>query len=302
MHYLPDNGLQKPAKTDYLFKCIMTSNIYRSNLITVRNKINNNLPESLLRNNDSGKLLVKHEKIIADPYLHLQEFPEIKEYLSNIFNDIAIISDQFSVELDDITEHNINKVHSRYDIEANKEYTLFDSKFPEHEQIPRVMDVEIESDNKGRSITWINGAKFGDPLRDNNYEDDGYRFHDIFHIAHAAVLGWSPTLRALLRRKRKSNPDIDDVEDGGRAIVTEEGITAMIFGHAKTHNFFHNHSIDLDLIRVVRNTVSHLEVKERNEHDWQKAIFAGYDAWRYIKNRGNGSIIADLNARTIKLI
>ncbi|MGW7530630.1 hypothetical protein ACWGJ5_46485, partial [Streptomyces sp. NPDC054783] len=28
--------------------------------------------------------------------------------------------------------------------------------------------------------------------------EDDYRFHDAFHLAHAAVLGWSPVSRFLL--------------------------------------------------------------------------------------------------------
>ena len=75
------------------------------------------------------------------------------------------------------------------------------------------MDVSPDSEGPGRIVTLINGRKFGDPLRDNRYEDDGYRFHDIFHLSYASVLGWSPTLRALLRCKRKSDPKIDEVED-----------------------------------------------------------------------------------------
>ena len=42
------------------------------------------------------------------------------------------------------------------------------------------------------------------------------RFHDIFHLSYAAILGWSPTVRALLRCKRKSDPRVDEVEDGGK--------------------------------------------------------------------------------------
>ena len=84
---------------------------------------------------------------------------------------------------------------------------------------------------------FIDGKQVGDDLRDNRYDDDGYRFHDVFHLTYASVLGWSPILRALLRRKRKSNPAVDEVEDGGRARVIEEGIAAMVFSYAERRNF-----------------------------------------------------------------
>ena len=47
-----------------------------------------------------------------------------------------------------------------------------------------------------------NGINIGDRLTDNKLEKDDYRFHDVFQLANAAILGWSPVLRALLRVKR----------------------------------------------------------------------------------------------------
>ncbi len=78
-------------------------------------------------------------------------------------------------------------------------------------------------------------------MDDNAHEADGYRFHDVFHLAFMATFGWSPVIRALLKRKRKSNPAIDNVEDGARAIIIEEAISAMVYEHAKDHNFYEGH-------------------------------------------------------------
>ena len=89
-----------------------------------------------------------------------------------------------------------------------------------------------------RSVTMtVNGARVGDPLTDNNYRDDGYRFHDVFHLAHAAILGWSPILRALMKRKRRSNPELSRREDGRPSMIAEEGIVAMLFSYAERRNF-----------------------------------------------------------------
>jgi hypothetical protein len=43
-------------------------------------------------------------------------------------------------------------------------------------------------------------------LNRNSRRIDAYRFHDAIHLGFMAVLGWSPTMRALLRLKRKSSP------------------------------------------------------------------------------------------------
>ena len=80
-------------------------------------------------------------------------------------------------------------------------------------------------------------AAIGDPLTDASHIEDDYRLHDVFHIAYAAVLGWSPVLRSLMKRKRKSNPQVDEAEDGGRAIAIEEGISALVFSYAARHQY-----------------------------------------------------------------
>ena len=45
----------------------------------------------------------------------------------------------------------------------------------------------------------------------NAYVADGYRFHDVFHLACAAVLCWSPVTRRNLGRKRRTDPLIGEV-------------------------------------------------------------------------------------------
>ena len=164
------------------------------------------------------------------------------------------------------------------------------------------MDISIEEES-GIAITTIDGAKYGDPLTDNRYEDDGYRFHDICHLSYASVLGWSPTMRALMRRKRKSDPKVDEVEDGGRAIVIEEGISAMVFSYAERRNFLEGaEGVNYDLLRTIKDMTSHLEVSARTEGEWERAIMTGFDIWRQVKTKGSGRIHADLEHGTIELV
>ena len=149
---------------------------------------------------------------------------------------------------------------------------------------------------------FINGQAFGHALRDNRYEDDGYRFHDIFHLTYASVLGWSPSLRALLRRKRKSDPRVDEVEDGGRAIVIEEGISAMVFSYAERRGFLDGaEAVNYELLRTIRDMASHLEVRCRTEGDWEHAILRGFEIWRQVRAKGKGRLRANLDNGTIDL-
>jgi hypothetical protein len=54
-----------------------------------------------------------------------------------------------------------------------------------------------------------NDVNIRDRLTDDKAEEDDYRFHDVFHLAHAAILGWSPVTRALFKVKRKSRQNLD---------------------------------------------------------------------------------------------
>ena len=182
--------------------------------------------------------------------------------------------------------------------------TLFDEGFPKSERLLRRMDVFIGSKPEDPKVATmlVNGIKTGDDLRDNRYQDDGYRFHDVFHIAYAATLGWSPTIRALMRRKRKSVPIVDEVEDGGRAIAIEEGIIAMTFSYAERRNFLEGEiSIDARILRIIKDMTAHLEVSRRTEAEWEKAILAGFNVWRSIRANGKGRIQADLEAGALSL-
>ena len=76
-----------------------------------------------------------------------------------------------------------------------------------------------------------------------------------------AILHWSPTFRALLKCKRKSDPHVDETQDGARAIVVEEGLSVFVFSHAKTLAFFEGQtSLSFDLLKTVRQFVDGYEV------------------------------------------
>jgi hypothetical protein len=144
------------------------------------------------------------------------------------------------------------------------------------------------------------GAELGDSLSDNAYEDDGYRFHDVFHLSYAAVLGWSPIIRKHLGRKRRSNKQVDDVEDGGRARAIDEAISAIVYDYARKHCFFDGvTAVDFGLLKTVKSLVSHLEIGRCTHGDWENAILQGYAAWRVIRSHKGGTVHVDLHRRTI---
>ena len=233
-------------------------------------------------------------------------FPDrVKEELGDLLWYLSNVATKHGLTLEDVAAYNLCKTQRRWRTDANAGRTprLFDDRYPESERFPRQMDISIESEEPGRSVMVINGRECGDPLRDNRDEDDGYRFHDIFHLSYASVLGWSPTLRALLRRKRKSDVRVDEVEDGGRAIVIEEGISAMVFSYAERRDFLDGaEGVNYEMLRTIKEMTAHLEVSCRTEGEWERAIMTGFSLWRQVKAKGKGRLYADLEQRTIELV
>ena len=251
-----------------------------------------------------GELLGEHKKWLRDGDSY-KLFPErVKEELGDLLWYLSNVATKHGLTLEEVANFNLSKTGRRWQSvgAGQSRKKLFDEDYPPSERLPRQMEISIREDS-GMAITTIDGAKYGDRLTDNRYEDDGYRFHDICHLSYATVLGWSPTMRALMRRKRKSNPKVDEVEDGGRAIVIEEGISAMVFSYAERRNFLEGaEGVNYDLLRTIKDMTSHLEVNARTEGEWERAIMTGFDIWRQVKAKGGGRIHADLEKGTIELV
>lgn len=177
----------------------------------------------------------------------------------------------------------------------------FDSKFGIEEQLPREFRIRVNQRGSGKSYLQWNGVFIGDPLTDNIADRDGYRFHDVFHFANAAILHWSPVMRALIKHKRKSNPKFDEEQDSGRAIVVEEGVAAWIFSRAKELNFFENQEkVSLGILKTIGEFVSGYEVEKCPLKLWEKAILEGYAVFRQLNENQGGWIIGNREQRTIK--
>jgi NTP pyrophosphatase (non-canonical NTP hydrolase) len=190
---------------------------------------------------ETGQLLSEYKKHPRDGEAHRLFKERVSEELGDLLWYIASVASKFDLRLSDIAIANLAKVKQRWASERTEPLT-FDAELPEGERLPRQFEVElidVEGDARQHVRVLINGKPFGAELTDNAYDPDGYRFHDVFHFGYAAVLGWSPITRALLRRKRKSRPLLDEVEDGGRAGVIEEGVAALAFDYARRHRFLH---------------------------------------------------------------
>ncbi len=206
------------------------------------------------------------------------------------------------LDLVEVVEGNLRKASGAF-LEPSPESLMaldFDALFEKEEQLPREFRIRIKQRSSGKSYLQWNGVFIGDALTDSIADPDGYRFHDVFHLAHAAVLHWSPVMRALIRQKRKSRPECDEAQDGGRAIVVEEGLTAWIFAKAKELEYFANHErVSLGILKTIGEFVTGYEVAKCPLKLWERSILQGYAVFREIKKSDGGWIVGDRAKRTI---
>lgn len=253
---------------------------------------------------ETGTLLSAYKKWLRDGDAHRLFKDRVIEDLGDVLWYLANLADKFGVSLDDVARANLVKVHDRFGPpSAGTQEVFFDAEFPAHERLPRSFEVTfVQETQAGRSLLRVkrDGGQVGDVLTDNAFEPDGYRFHDAFHFAYATVLGWSPVTRYILKCKRKSDPRIDEVEDGGRARVFEEGIAALVFDRARAHNFYENvGTVDYDILKTIKNLVWAQEVRVRTSRDWEQAILEGFRIWRLLNRHAGGTVLYDLRTRSM---
>ena len=251
-----------------------------------------------------GSVASEYKKHLRDGNSYPIYKEKLKEELGDVLWYVAVLAQDMGLSLEEIAQLNLDKTKERWkNIDHFSPPVLFDEKFLKKEQFPREVMVEFR-ENEDKKIEMIfDGKQLGSPLSDNAYIDDGYRFHDVFHLSYMAVLGWSPVIRALLKKKRKSVPIVDEVEDGARAIIVEESISAIVYELSKAHNGFKDLDyVDSTVLEMIKRIVQNFEVKSMGTALWQKAILDGYKAFRELRKHNGGKVYLNLNKRTIKFL
>lgn len=250
---------------------------------------------------DVGLLVIDQEagRLIDSPSALLARLSAITRTLIQAANEAGVTLEAAAVK-------NLAKTADRWPRERIYPAPLDANSDPE-ERLPRDLTIEIfERQVRGQTYVFqrCNGINIGDRLTDNAMTADDYRFHDVFHYAHVAVLTWSPVIRALLRLKRKSDPQIDDAQDGARATLIEEGITTWIFGQAMELDLFANMErggLPFDLLKHVRQFVAGYEAERCPLWLWEEAILQGYKAFRFLREHRRGRVHIDMNNRQLSI-
>lgn len=238
---------------------------------------------------------------------------EVAKALGDIMWYVAGFAHIYGLSLDDIMAANAEKIVSAFPPPKQVTPTpLYDDGHSLLEQFPRKFNVDVipQVNNDKASVMLINGVRVGDPLTDNAYDIDGYRFHDAVHWGFAAVLGWSPVMRGLMKRKRKSDKRLDEVEDGARAQIVEEAIVKIVHSYAvgvdKDNLLDGKKYVNLNLLKEIEMLAEGLEVTGGRSGapackywEWQKAILDGFKVYNLLRKHKRGRIAVNLAKRAI---
>ena len=249
---------------------------------------------------------------VSDPTLLSRSLGDIMWY-------VAGFASVYKLDLDEVASVNIEKIRSAFpSAEQMVPTPLYDEGHADLERFPRRFSVDFVEANSKTSVMMINGVRVGDPLTDNAYTTgrgdrkivDGYRFHDSIHLAFAAVLGWSPVIRKLIMRKRKSISEIDEVEDGARARIVEEMIVKIAHSNAVGVHaeklFDESPRVNLNLLKDIVDLAEGLEVAGGRDGfqackywEWEKAILEGFRIYNMLRRCRKGTVTLDLTERNV---
>jgi NTP pyrophosphatase (non-canonical NTP hydrolase) len=288
---------------------------------------------------EAGSLLNAQKKYYTDQNTLTRDRGFVRTELGDLLWYLAAVASHCELSLADIATSNLAAA-ARYDATRTgtplpTDLPVLDADFPDTERFPRRMTIRFQpvtsaagaprrakmtliaalpnsfpdgpvevgrtASGRAKMQGFAVGQQLGDHLTDNSSRDDGYRFHDAIHLGFLAVLGWSPTLRGLLRVKRRSDHAVDENEDGARAVFAEEGMAAVLAKRAVSRlGFRSERSVDNDSIDIVTTVLEDLEVARLPPWLWRRAVSQGFDVMQQLAdNRGSGYVIVDLDARTV---
>jgi NTP pyrophosphatase (non-canonical NTP hydrolase) len=161
---------------------------------------------------EAGQLLSEYKKRLRDGPSHVRFVDRVHEELGDILWYISNLASKYGLDLEQVAQANLVKTRARF---MRGEGVMLGEGANEDERFPDRFTLTFEQQIDGERVivrTLLEGEQVGAELTDNAHDDDGYRFHDVFHAAFVAVLGWSPVLRKLLGRKRRSIAKLDEVE------------------------------------------------------------------------------------------
>ncbi|MEZ0452776.1 nucleoside triphosphate pyrophosphohydrolase family protein [Sphingobacterium thalpophilum] len=271
----------------------------------VKGKDVNNIVPFLGLIGEAGSVITELKKNLRDGNAYINYANKLKEELGDVLWYISTIATENNLNLEEVAKENLKKIKDRFDSEQPENFIVYDEKYPKAEQFPREFEIEFKIVNevgkeKVRIINNTTKKQLGDDITDNSHKDDGYRFHDIFHLGYVAYLGWSPVIRKLMGIKRKSDNTTDEVEDGARAAITEELVSLYIYNYAVDHQLFkYSKSVDTEVLKTIKKLVSGIEVENCTQKQWETAIINSYKVFDELKNNNGGRVLVSIKNKKL---
>jgi len=298
-----------------LYKCICLINLkkvicYFQNIKTtiqdyVKGKDVNNIVPFLGLIGEAGSVITELKKNLRDGNAYVNYSKKLQEELGDVLWYISTIATENNLNLEEIAKENLKKIKDRFDSEQPENFIVYDEKYPKAEQFPREFEVEFKIINESgkEKVRIMNNTtikQLGNDITDNSHKDDGYRFHDIFHLGYVAYLGWSPVIRKLMEIKRKSDDATDEVEDGARAAITEELVSLYIYNYAMDHQLFkYSNNVDTEVLKTIQKLVSGIEVENCTQKQWETAIINSYKVFDELKNNNGGRVMVSIKNKKL---
>jgi NTP pyrophosphatase (non-canonical NTP hydrolase) len=228
---------------------------------------------------------------------------------------LGAIATLYNTSLDAVARANVAKLEGIFNLSNALPTELHDRKVdtPPGQVFPLKFDITFVETRRGRLQMFYQGRSLGDELDDNSELDDGYRFHDVLHLANAAILGWSPVLRSLMGLKRKFSPKIDNAQDGARARIVEEAIVKAVHSEAqraarsegltpeeaRRRLFSDKSQIKHEFLKLIKTFAEKLEAEENQLWEWQRAIVEGHKLYSQLMDEKQGTVTVDLTNRSV---
>jgi len=145
------------------------------------------------------------------------------------------------------------------------------------------------------SELWRDGVRLAEPLFDHPGVTGGYRYVPVFHLAHAAVLGWSPNTDRLLAA---DGPRNEQHRAPGLAAEDAISVLELVYASWVGQEFGSNVLLDPELVQQILN-LARQDVPQFTFADWERAAIAGAAAWRGLARGDCTHIELDFKARRL---
>jgi len=266
-------------------------------------------PEHTHENKNTHLLLTHLVKQSSQLLEHHQEIqsgtssPELWNLLQDLLTHLSWLASVYELDISIIAEEAIIKNNDYWGIPTDCA-PVFDSNYADYEKLPRKFTINFKeiNDTQKELIISLKGVQLGDRLTDNTSTETGYRYHDVFHMTAATFLGWSPVFRRMLKRKRKSDPKVDVVQDGARAAIIEEAIVSQVYRYGNEINFKPTMSVDDAIVKLIMKMAQEYECKDLKGRDWRLYVIQSIKLFGKIHNGFNGQIEFDADSRSYRIL